>query len=96
LNRNRLTTTQATSGSGKCRQTLNIFTYLKVVGATGLEPATSKSQSFVNKELTGKVCLATVQKLPKNPDLQQIITVWPDLPEHIRAAIKALAQTHKQ
>ena len=27
-------------------------------------------------------------------DLVQIVTVWFDLPEHIKAAIKALVQTH--
>jgi hypothetical protein len=28
--------------------------------------------------------------------LAEIITVWPELPEHIKAAIKALMQTHKE
>ena len=34
------------------------------------------------------------QKLPI--DLAEIVTVWHKLPEHIKAAIKALVQTHIQ
>jgi len=34
------------------------------------------------------------KKLP--PDLAEIVSVWPDLPEHIRAAVKALIQTEKR
>jgi hypothetical protein len=32
----------------------------------------------------------------KNPDLVQVIEHWPELPEHIKAAIKALIETHKR
>jgi hypothetical protein len=30
------------------------------------------------------------------PDLQQVIIAWPDLPEHIKQAIKALVSTHNK
>ena len=34
------------------------------------------------------------EKLPA--DLAEIISVWPELPEHIKAAIKALVQTNNK
>jgi hypothetical protein len=45
-----------------------------------------------------KKILKTAQTQPGNmsPDLTEIVTVWPELPEHIRAAIKALVQTSIQ
>jgi hypothetical protein len=33
--------------------------------------------------------------LSEFPDLRLIIEVWPDLPEHIRAAVKALVESAK-
>jgi hypothetical protein len=32
------------------------------------------------------------KKLP--PDLKEIVTIWSELPEHIKAAIKALVETY--
>jgi len=37
----------------------------------------------------GQNCLA-----PLPSDVAQIVAVWPELPEHIKAAIKALVQAH--
>jgi hypothetical protein len=39
---------------------------------------------------------AETQSENLSPDLTEIVAVWPELPEHIRAAIKALVQTSIQ
>jgi hypothetical protein len=31
--------------------------------------------------------------LQEYPEVRQIVAAWPELPEHIKAAIRALAQT---
>jgi hypothetical protein len=33
--------------------------------------------------------------LDRHTDLKELVEAWPDLPESIKAAIKALIQTHK-
>jgi hypothetical protein len=40
----------------------------------------------------------TAENQPENlsDDLAEIVAVWPELPEHIKQAIKALVQTHRQ
>jgi hypothetical protein len=39
-------------------------------------------------------CLALLKE--KDPNLALIVSAWPNLPEHIRAAVKALVQTHNK
>ncbi len=45
-----------------------------------------------------KKILKTAETQSENlsPDLTEIVAVWPELPEHIKAAIKALVQTSIQ
>jgi len=33
------------------------------------------------------------EQLPSDPDLTEIITAWPELPEHVKAAIRTLVQS---
>jgi len=49
-----------------------------------LTPKTQKQPQNTTKK---------TQRLPA--DLAEIVAVWPELPEHIKAAVRALVQTHK-
>ena len=62
------------------------------------KPSTISPNTLENKALTetGQCDLARNLALlvQKHPDLEQILSAWPGLPEHIKTAIMALVQTH--
>ena len=73
------------------------------MGDTGLELNSQKSsQPLENKDVKDAPCPTPKHKTVHNtvhkpeicPELQQIIDHRDSLPEHIKAAIKALIQTH--
>ncbi|MHC4889552.1 MAG: hypothetical protein ACYTEO_08855 [Planctomycetota bacterium] len=45
-------------------------------------------------EITENTTQIDIRNLPT--ELAEIVTVWHEMPEHIKAAIKALVQTHTQ
>jgi hypothetical protein len=50
-----------------------------------------KSGSVVGRKLDSKISISAPQMAEiKAPDLAEIVTLWPSLAEHIKAAIKAL------
>ena len=69
------------------------------MGEAGVEPARAPCnnkhlQQSIDEKAQKKAVSddKTASELPS--DLAEIVAVWPELPEHIRAAIKALVQTH--
>jgi hypothetical protein len=74
------------------------------MGRAGPELNSLKSsQPSEHKEVKDTACPASMSETVHDPvhhtafcpDLQQIINHWDSLPEHIKAAIKALVKTHK-
>jgi hypothetical protein len=62
----------------------------------GLEPTSPNQQSLYNKELTENInpvfATSLAKIVQKYPELEQIITAWPELPEHVIQSILKLVQ----
>jgi hypothetical protein len=68
------------------------------IAPRGFEPLSENQEPADNKRLTENpnpvLSTSLDNLLQKYPELAQLIKTWPELPEHIKAAIKALVQTH--
>jgi hypothetical protein len=58
--------------------------------------AQKPTKSSNPKESGAKSDAHDAPKAPKDPDLDMIDKSWPELPEHIKAAIKTLIQTQNK
>ncbi len=68
--------------------------------ALGLEPRTYGLKDCPSTDATpcGEGCseeerVALVRRLSSDPGLARLVTAWPHLPEHIKAAVLALVET---
>ena len=70
------------------------------MGEAGFEPATHPrkhkdlQKTIDEKAPKSKVFGAKSNQIP--PELTSIVEAWPELPDHIKAAIKAPVQTHSR
>jgi len=60
--------------------------------AIRLHNSENAANQGVSEEAAAVVALRVAQ-LPADPDLASVVEAWPELPEHIRAAVLALIQT---
>jgi len=66
---------------------------------TSPEPLNGNRQPTQNKRLTENtkpVLSTSLDKIvQKYPEIERIITAWPELPEQTKVAVKTLVDTHK-
>jgi hypothetical protein len=70
------------------------------MGGTGLEhPPLEQSKTQISTSggaKSGAPNASDTPQPPQDPDLTLVVERWPNLPEHIKAAIKALIQTNRK
>jgi hypothetical protein len=67
------------------------------MGPVGLEhPPVTTSKTPILEGGGAKSDAHDAPEAPKDPDLDIVVKSWPELPGHIKAAIKALIQTQKK
>jgi len=66
------------------------------MGRAGFEhPPLTASKNPISKGSDAKSDAHDAPEAVQDPDLVMAVKAWPTLPVHIKAAIKALVQTHK-
>ena len=65
------------------------------MGTVGLEhPPLEHSKTAISTSGGAKSGAPDASNTLQDPDLLLVVKRWPNLPEHIKAAIEALVQTH--
>ena len=70
------------------------------IAPRGFEPLKANQEPVINNELTKSqkpvldTCLDKILQI--HTDLEQIIKLWPTLPEHIKTAVTVLVKTNPQ
>ena len=84
---------QKGNGAGGIRtpDTVNGITVFKTVIQNNIKPLQTQ---HLQKANTSDLACYLAFLSPKDPDLAMVVGRWPNLPEHIKAAIKALIQTN--
>ena len=78
---------------------LNFTLFNEKSGRQDLNLSPKNHNDLSNHNLQENQKAALAKNCPQDktcPDLQQIISAWPNLPEHIKQAIKALVNTHNK
>ncbi len=69
----------------------------QIMGRVGFEhPPVTVSKTPISEGGGAKSDAQDAPKAPKDPDLEIVVKAWPELPGHIKEAIKALIQTQNK